>query len=98
SVPSGVQLFPRSLFIATSPSCYTLGMQPDDQRPYQEPSYGPERADGPVVTLTPDENQAVEAVYPVDNASDSPQDTSSEPIRWQATEYIHREKDHVWFA
>ncbi len=72
-------------------------MQPDDQRSYQEPPYTTEQADGPVVTLSPDEGQAVETVYPVDGEDRAPAAGSAEPIRWQATEYIHREKDQVWF-
>ena len=34
--------------------------------------------------------------------SDQPEDImgpeETEPVRWQATEYIHREKDHLWFV
>lgn len=73
-------------------------MQPDDQRSYQEPSFEPDQAEGPVVTLSPEPDQAVETVYPAYTNDASEQDVSGEPIRWQATEYIHREKDHVWFA
>ena len=72
-------------------------MQPDEQNAYQDPSAGHERTSGPVVTLSPEPEQAVETVYPVDDTDDIEQGAGPEPIRWQATEYVHRERDHVWF-
>lgn len=76
-------------------------MQPDDQHPYRTPSASSDQDNGPVVTLSPDENQAVEAVYPADAREEDGAEPAAtpggEPIRWQATEYVHREKDHLWF-
>lgn len=78
-------------------------MQPDDQQPQQVPPATPEQVNHPVVTLSPEENQAPEAAPPATEQSQgeapaSEGAASSEPIRWQASEYIHREKDHIWFA
>ncbi len=75
-------------------------MQPDDQPSYQDPQDVPQQPSGPVVTLSPEPSQAVETVYPVEgDGADAPEAIEgAEPIRWQATEYIHREKDHMWFA
>ena len=73
-------------------------MQPDEQQPYRDASGEPERAYGPVVTLSPETEQTVETVYPVEGTNQTLQEEAgSEPIRWQATEYIHRERDSVWF-
>ena len=71
-------------------------MQSDDQQPYQAPSSTPEQG-GPVVTLSPEVGQPVDMPSPTNAAPDSTAG-ESEPIRWQATEYIHREKDHIWFV
>ena len=51
--------------------------------PEQTPaaSQVPTEQQGPIVTLTPD-----------------PQDADGEPIRWQASEYIHHEKNALWFV
>ena len=71
-------------------------MQPDDQQPYEAPSSSSE-PNGPVVTLSPEASQSVETVYPTDApVKEAP--AGGEPVRWQATEYIHREKDHIWFV
>jgi hypothetical protein len=86
-------------------------MQPHDEQsqdqqsgqpapsPYSE---APEPANHPVVTLSPDEGQTIQTVYPVAASSEeAPVKTStthSQPVRWQATEYIHRERDQAWFA
>ena len=69
-------------------------MQPDDQQPYQTPSSSTDQ-DGPIVTLSPEVDQEVPL------AGDPQAEAvpvSTEPIRWQASEYIHREKDHIWFV
>jgi len=67
----------------------------------------------PVVTLTPDElppaniekiaAQPVTMSTPLDptqmpQSTESPQSDEMEPIRWQAHEYIHHEKDVSWFV
>jgi hypothetical protein len=79
-------------------------MQPDDQRPDQVPQEQPEQVGGPVVTLSPDENTVVEAA-PQDEVqgdeqrtTDRPATPIEEPIHWQASEYVHREKDHIWLV
>lgn len=76
-------------------------MQPDGQQPYQAPTPEPVHSPGPVVTLSPDSPPPNQAAQP---PADQPQPESStpekeitQPIRWQATEYIQREKNHVWF-
>lgn len=69
-------------------------MQPDDQQSYQDTPVDTER--GPVVTLSPDENVSPEANTQMADTTDSA--VGSEPVRWQASEYIHREKDHIWFV
>lgn len=76
-------------------------MQPDDQNPYRNPPVNPGESSGPVVSLSPDTVQGLEDPRSEDSetASSAPKgdQLGNEPIRWQATEYIHREKDHVWF-
>jgi hypothetical protein len=81
-------------------------MQPEDQ---QSSSFdqSPSQGNRPVVTLSSDDDQSVEMVYPVDGDTSlgsnpdpeqsSPQSAPTQPIHWQAAEYIHREKDHQWF-
>lgn len=59
----------------------------------------------PVVSLTPEESQAEEAA-PVSEGNSTPVDapqapaslTEEEPVRWQAHEYIHHEKNALWFT
>jgi hypothetical protein len=86
-------------------------MQPHDEQPQEQqqgqPAYppyaeAPEQANRPVVTLSPDD-QTVQTVSPVDAQSAEPalkvdKTAQGQPIRWQAAEYIHRERDQVWFA
>lgn len=73
-------------------------MQPDGQQPYENPPTEPTQPTGPVVTLSPEDPQqaqaAAEQSQPEASASEQ---EGAQPVRWQATEYIHREKDHVWF-
>lgn len=75
-------------------------MQPDDQQPYEVPPATLEQ--GPVVTLSPDIDQPAVVAPPTTGGANSEQAQASmgtaEPVRWQASEYIHREKDHVWFV
>lgn len=75
-------------------------MQPDDQKSYQDTSPDPGGANGPVVTLSPEPSQSVETVYPADDQV-GPHDTQSslpDPVRWRATEYVHRERDVAWYG
>src|SRR6266536_2199218 len=78
-------------------------MQPnheDDtwQKPSEQPSQAPYAADSdtpkpaPVVSLSP-EQATPEDPQPGDSANKD----LTEPVHWEATEYIHREKDVLWF-
>lgn len=71
-------------------------MQPENQQSYQEPPVDAER--GPVVSLTPEGGPVVAPTPGVDEQRVAAEAPQSEPIRWQAPEYIHREKDHIWFV
>jgi hypothetical protein len=73
--------------------------QPDqNDSPEQTPaaSQVPTEQQGPIVTLTPDPQDADgERIEP----SASPNASAPvEPIRWQASEYIHHEKNALWFV
>ncbi len=77
-------------------------MQPDDQQSYQAPQASPDQANPPVDDVVPESNQAVEAASSEGEQSQqapAPKEgpADSEPIRWQASEYVHNEKDHLWF-
>jgi hypothetical protein len=85
-------------------------MQPhDEQHQEQQPGQSaaspytdvPKQASHPVVTLSPDEDQDVRTVYPVTDSAEAAPPTKGaaydQPVRWQATEYIHRERDQLWF-
>jgi hypothetical protein len=72
-------------------------MQPDEKQPYESPLHDHPVTGGPVVTLSPDENQPPHAEPTTEITAETPSATG-EPVRWQASEYIHREKDHVWFV
>lgn len=78
--------------------------QPDTwQQPDEQPSQAPfeavpetdESGPTPIVTLTPDED-AERAPDASSRAQHRPQ--NDEPVRWQATEYIQREKNPLWFV
>jgi hypothetical protein len=72
----------------------------DWKTPTEQPSQAPYVAvpddtprDVPVVTLTPDIEQVQS------EKSDNPTPSlTQEPVRWQATEYIHRDKNPLWFV
>lgn len=88
-------------------------MQPNNdptdwQQPTEQPSQAPyvaapgEPQATPVVTLSPEEPLAGE---PASVPSEQPGDAASQntatdgqPVRWQATEYIHRDKSQIWFV
>ena len=85
--------------------------QSDWQQPNEQPSQAPYEApdDGsanksPVVTLTPDASvQQSETEPPTEDNASIPIDSDrqaveEEPVHWQAHEYIHHEKDAVWFV
>lgn len=77
-------------------------MQPnheDDtwQEPPTQPSQAPYAADSdtqktaPVVSLSPEQPDQPPEMP-------APKDALSEPVHWQAKEYIHREKNVLWFV
>jgi hypothetical protein len=88
-------------------------MQPDSdpsewRQPNEQPAQAPYVAavettefapqPAPIVTLTPDE--ALIAPSETSESSVAEEATNLallEPVRWQATEYIHREKSPTWF-
>jgi hypothetical protein len=77
----------------------------DWQQPTEQPSQAPyvaapdENQVTPVVTLTPEAELAGEpAATPGEQSTDAaPHAADQEPVRWQATEYIHRDKSKIWF-
>lgn len=81
-------------------------MQPNEPYWQQNPNETPEtspnppiepvQSQGPMVTLTPDPlDSDDERITPhTDPQAPIPQ----EPIRWQASEYIHHEKNALWFV
>lgn len=90
----GLDVADISPLLAPFAACYTIAMQPDDNKSFQDTQVS-DAERGPAVTLSPDEDQPV-------YIDDSPVDadtmpSSDEPIRWQATEYVHNEKNHLWF-
>jgi hypothetical protein len=86
--------------------------QPPVQQPSQAPYVAPSQETpvrAPVVTLTPDTAPSVPIWQAASAASPQPTEVTDEPlqesaqpeeepIRWQGTEYIHHEKDMVWFV
>jgi hypothetical protein len=77
--------------------------QPDEQptqAPYAAPvdDTQPPVSVTPVVTLTSDETETLAVdTEGLEDITSIPPAPSVEPVRWQATEYIHREKSPVWF-
>jgi len=72
------------------------------QVPYtpQEEEHDKDNAKQPVVTLTPNESEdfyVQDTPQPV-SVTDGSQAAQAEPVRWQATEYIHHEKGPLWFV
>jgi len=88
--------------------------QPNDwQQPNEQPSQAPYEAPlpetppqkAPVVTLTPDvplqQPASIAAPEPEEEApipAGDMQPREEEPVHWQAHEYIHHEKDALWFV
>lgn len=74
--------------------------QPDDwQQPNEQPSQAPYEGSAdssekaPVVTLAPDEPDT-----PVAPDFPAPASNEQQPVHWQAHEYIHHDKDALWFT
>lgn len=111
---SNLRIIPRQLKIifVQSLSCYTNFMQPnqdptDWQQPTEQPSQAPyvaepdESQPEPRVTLRPDEARTSESNgTSSEEFIDNPGAGTSEqqPVRWQATEYIHHDKTALWFV
>jgi hypothetical protein len=78
-------------------------MQPNEPYWQQNQNDTPETASnppenpvqGPMVTLTPDPQDSDNERITL--ATDPKMATSQEPVRWQASEYIHQEKNALWF-
>lgn len=81
------------------------------QQPNEQPSRAPyiaspEEPSGPVVTMTPDQPAdgaplvaSGQPAVPVDDPHAPPAEPVDETlVRWQATEYIHREKNPLWYV
>ena len=94
-------------------SWYTTSMQPeytptDWQQPNQQPSQAPYVAEptpvmsAPIVTLQPDEPLVAEPQPVQEQRAPQPTqqlpESATEPIYWQATEYIQRDKSPLWFV
>lgn len=81
----------------------------DWKQPTEQPTQAPyvavrdESAHEPVVTLTPDAPLNDAIPLRSEPSSDEPSDDSSQPgmgqpVRWQAHEYIQRDKSPLWFV
>jgi hypothetical protein len=72
--------------------------QQPDERPSQAPFEAAPESDetkaAPIVTLSPED----ELAQPDLAARVQHQPENDEPVRWQATEYIQREKNPLWFV
>ena len=87
-------------------------MQPNqDQADWQQPPAQPSQApyvavpevtsqNIPPVSMTPDAPPAPQSVQPSVDETDAQQSdiVGVEPVRWQATEYIHHDKSVGWFS
>ena len=72
--------------------------QPDPRQaePPIQPPVEPVRA--PVVTLSPDQPAVViEQEPPATQSTVQQPPAEQEPLHWQGTEYVHHEKDALWF-
>ena len=99
--------------LPVSCSCYTSLMQPNRNDTWQQPDSQPSEAPyatvngesasiTPVVTMTPDpapiDTPSNDSVEEPTTASDSQVGPDEQPVYWQATEYIQREKNGLWFV
>ena len=82
-------------------------MQPNRNETWQQPDAQTSQAPyaaipddssqtNPVVTMTPEATQSV-PVTPVEGATPEGDESAEQPVYWQATEYIQREKNSLWF-
>lgn len=76
--------------------------QPDEQSPRAPYAAIPEESPEvrPVVTMTPDMDivPVQPVVDPLEDDIEATDSTQEQPVRWQATEYIQREKNGLWFV
>ena len=70
--------------------------QNDTPETAPNPPVDPLQQRGPIVTLTPDPQDA--DGERIELATDPAAPLPAEPIRWQASEYIHQEKNALWFV
>lgn len=75
--------------------------QPNEQpsqAPYEAPDNDPPQKT-PVVTLTSEEQDMseVDTDTPTPAPTGADQERDDEPVHWQAHEYIHHDKDALWF-
>jgi hypothetical protein len=70
--------------------------QNDTPETAPNPPVDPLQQQGPIVTLTPDPQDA--DGERIELATDPAAPLPAEPIRWQASEYIHQEKNALWFV
>jgi hypothetical protein len=78
----------------------------DWQQPTEQPSQAPYAAvpeeglrSTPPVSMTPEQSPTPEVgLAPTADAVPQPEAAAAEPVRWQATEYIHHDKSIGWFV
>ena len=82
-------------------------MQPNRNETWQQPDAQTSQAPyaaipddsnqaNPVVTMTPEATPTV-PMTPVEGATPEGDESAEQPVYWQATEYIQREKNSLWF-
>lgn len=93
-----------------SPDQWKQPTERQSAAPYAPPDLTESDAPGPVVTLSPDSEQPIANESELQSDSDEPEAApeSGQPsnpmqddqpiVRWQANEYIHREKNGVWYV
>ena len=93
----------REIYFFISPLCYTKNMQPQDenwQPPTPQATDAPRQA-GPAVEVSP--YPAAETPMAATEAEDASQAekprsiAEDQVVRWQAAEYIYREKNPKWY-
>jgi hypothetical protein len=83
-------------------------MQPNRNETWQQPDAQTSQAPyaaipddstqaNPVVTMTPEVGSVATPVVPVEGLAPENSEQEEQPVYWQATEYIQREKNGLWF-
>ncbi len=70
-------------------------MKPDEQQPQSTSPV--ESNQGPVVSLSPEASEVIQTADKQPRSAEEGEG-GTEPIHWQASEYVHREKSHIWFV